>query len=99
METINLSKLPNQMFFVITNNVKVDFRLHLFRDVLYCDLWVGERKIANSVRCVPNGWLLPARYNTSIGNFRFETANGEYPNADDFGDSCILTHYEPDEIE
>lgn len=99
METINLSRVPNQSFFVIVNGTKVDFRLHLFNDILYSDIWVDDVNVANSVRCVHKGWLLPKRFNSSIGNFAFITSNDEYPDADNFNDSCVLCHFDNEEIE
>ena len=99
MSEINLTPIPNQTFFVVIDGNKVDFRLHTFRGLLYADISVNESKVANSVRCVNNGWLLPERFDKTIGNFQFQTLDGvSYPSADDFGDSCTLQYYSPDEI-
>ena len=96
---INLTPIPNQTFFVVANGYKVDFRLHTFRELLYADVMVDEEKVANSVRCVNRGWLLPERYNNTLGNFMFDTLDGvSYPNTDDLGTSCFLLYYSPDEI-
>lgn len=98
MEAINISKIPNQSFFVIVGDHQVDFRLHVFKDLLYCDLYVDGVLVSASTRCNPNQPLMPRYYNDRIGNFMFITTEGNYPNADYFGDSCNLVHVTADEI-
>ena len=98
MEAINISKIPNQSFFVIVDGHQVDFRLHTFNDLLYCDLYVDGVLVSASTRCNPNQPLLPRYYNDSIGNFMFLTTDDNYPDADNFGDSCNLVHVTVDEI-
>lgn len=99
MNIINLAQIPNQEFFTIVEGKNINFRLHTFRDVLYCDVEVNGEVVAYSVRCTNKGWILPSRFNKSIGNFRFETADGvSYPDADNFGDTCTLAYYAPEEI-
>lgn len=99
MDTINITKIHNQTFFVIIDGVQFHFRLHYFRELLYADVSVNGKLIAGSVRCVPNGWLIPTAYTLGTGNFRFETSDGRYPNADNFGDTCFLRHYTQSEID
>lgn len=98
MEQINISRLPNQSFFVIVGEAQVNFRLHVFNGLLYCDLYVNGVLVSASTRCNPNQPLLPKYYNESIGNFMFVTTDDRYPDAEDFGDSCRLVHITADEI-
>lgn len=99
MEQINLSTLSNQSFHSFVDGYKFGFRLHYFRGVLYCDVGVDDVLVAASVRCCPDAWLVPYEYTHGTGNFRFETTNAEYPDADNFGTTCFLTHYSQDEID
>lgn len=98
MEIINLSQIPNQSFFVAINGYQFGFRLHYFRQLLYCDVSVDGELVAASVRCVPNGWLVPYEHTHGIGNFRFETYDNAYPDSDNFGTTCFMTYYTQDEI-
>lgn len=99
MEKINLSKTPNQSFFVDVDGKQFDFRLHYFRQLLYCDVSVDGELVAGSIRCVPNGWLVPFEHADGAGNFRFETYNDEYPDCENFGLTCFLMYYSKEEME
>ena len=99
MEHINLSQISNQEFFVAIGGYQFTFRLHYFRELLYCDVSVDGELVAASVRCAPNGWLVPVEHTHGTGNFRFETYDNAYPDSDNFGTTCFLMHYDQDEID
>ncbi len=99
MEHVNLSTIANQAFYVNVDGFEFGFRLHYFRELLYCDVSVDNELVAASVRCCPDAWLVPHEHTHGTGNFRFEATNDNYPNADDFGTTCFLTHYSQSEIE
>lgn len=99
MEQVNLSSIANQSFFVVVDGFKFGFRLHYFKELLYCDVSVDDELVAASVRCCPDAWLVPHEHMHGTGNFRFETSGDKYPDADDFGETCFLLHYTQNEIE
>ena len=98
METIELTYKGDQKFYVIVNGIRIDFRLHRFRDVIYADIWIDNEIIAYSVRCVPFGKLLPIQYESKVGNFFFQTTDDEYPTYDNLGVSCNFIHISETEI-
>lgn len=98
MEYITLSKIENQSFFVMIDGIEVDFRLHYFRGILYCDVSIDGEVVAYSVRCTNNAWLIPDIHVERVGNFRFETSDNSYPNAQNFGDTCTFVHYGKEEF-
>ena len=98
MYTINISKIPNQSFFVVVGENQIDFRLHTFKDLMYCDIYVNGTMVSASTRCTPSNPLLPRYFNSRIGNFMFITDDDEYPNHENFGDTCNLIFITPEEI-
>ena len=98
MKRVNISKISNQSFYVAVDGFQFGFRLHYFNELLYCDVSVDGVLVAASVHCCPDALLVPYEHTHGTGNFRFETTNDNYPDADDFGTTCFLTYYTQDEI-
>ncbi len=99
-QRIELTQVENQSFGISVEGHSVGFRLHVFNEVIYADITIDGSTVANSVRCVANGWLIPEVYRRqySLGNFRFETDDYLYPSFADFGERCFLTYHTIDDI-
>lgn len=97
---ISLSKVPNQSMYFIHGDYTYDFSFRTIGNLLYATISINGTAVKSSLRCVPYGWLIP--YNNEIGmdgNFRFETINKDYPDYNDFDDTCFLVYYTNEEIE
>ena len=100
MTTYTPSNVPNQQFTFSPSGVQYVFTLRFFRDLMYVtianefgDIYVG------SLRCANKQWLLPFWPQTyGDGNFRFEDDADQYPDYRNFGTSCRLVFYTPEEI-
>jgi len=87
----------NVSFRVSVDNMDFFFRLHIFRDILYCSIWMDNYLIVDSVKCINNAWLLPYKYLATAGNFRFEDSFDEYISASNFGNITKLKYYSREE--
>lgn len=100
MTNVNISKLPNTTFQFTADGVLYGFRLHFWDGLMFCSITINGETIIDSVRCISGKWLIPYKYLTVGGNFRFECIDSsEYPNFNDFGDSCKLVYYTSEEVE
>jgi len=99
MQYISLSKVPNQSFYFIHGDYTYEFSLRMINDLLYSSVSINGTVVKSTLRCVPYGWLIPYKNSMGMdGNFRFETLNKDYPNYNDFDDTCFLIFYTNDEI-
>ena len=74
MEYISLSKISNQTFYFVHGNYTYELTLRTIKDLLYCTVSINGTMVKSSLRCVPNGWLIPYKNSMGMdGNFRFET--------------------------
>lgn len=95
-----LSQNENNVSFRIgIDNIDYFFRLHIFRGILYCSIWIDNYRIIDSVKCISGMWLLPYRYLALGGNFRFENSFDEYVTASDFARITRLCYYNREEYE
>jgi len=103
MESYAIGNYPNQQFSVQVNGVFVTFRLRTFRDITYASVTINdeEEPAAGSIRCTPNEWLLNAELKRRVGgNFKFVTAENEYPHYTKFNtEDCKFVFCNLDEIE
>lgn len=98
METISLSKDPNQSMVVVRDDVQYSLTLRTFSGVVLASVQVDGVDVVNSLPCVRNGWLIPYDYLVGErGNLRFESSSESYPTADGFGREYRLVYYTHDE--
>lgn len=88
----------NQSFWIQIDDIEYMFRLHTFRDVLYCSISANGTLLIAGIKCVNNSWLIPYRHLSAGGNFRFENSYDDYVDPQYFGEITKLVYYPPDEI-
>lgn len=87
----------NMMFRVVIEGAEYTFRLHSFRGVLYCSIYVNGAILHGGAKCINNKWLLPYKYMSSGGNFRFESSFDEYIDMKNIDKIMKLYYYSPEE--
>lgn len=95
------NNIPNQSFSVKEEGADIRIRLHVFKDILYADVFVDNECVMCSYRVVNKGWLLPFPWmrRNGIGNLRFEDGDLQYPDYRNFGTTCNLVYYTAEEAE
>lgn len=88
----------NQSFWVQIDNIEYMFRLHTFRDVLYCSISANGRLLVAGVKCINSTWLIQYKHLATGGNFRFENSYDDYVDPEYFGDITRLVYYSPADI-
>lgn len=91
------SKSNNQEFRFEVSNVDFVFRLHTFRDVLYCSVYANGTLLAPSVKCINNKWILPYGHLATAGNFMFVNSYEGYVDTSEFGKITKLVYFSPEE--
>lgn len=89
------NQYANQEFDV--NIPGIDANIHVLlqtdeNNSLLMSIYVNDLQIGNSFICCPNQQVIPYPYMVEMlgGNFIFETISDNYPNYEDFGDTCRL---------
>lgn len=95
---IPLTQTPNQSLSVVIDNHSYTITLKLVKNIMEFSLSVDDQKITDGERCFPNQFILPYTYMVRGGNFIFKCENGEYPNWQNFGGSCVLLFFSEEEI-
>lgn len=69
-------------------------------NTLLMSVFKNNEQIGNPFMCFPNRYIVPFEYMQNIlgGNFIFETISNNYPNFENFSDSCKLYFVTLDEI-
>lgn len=88
----------NQQFTFAIGGDTFAFRLHTFRNILYVSIYRNEELIVAGVKAINNAWLIPYKYLSENGNFRFEFSYDDYVDPDYFGSITRLCYYSSDEI-
>ena len=88
----------NQSFWIQIDSIEYEFRLHTFRNVLYCSIAANGTLLVAGIKCINNSWLLPYKHLATGGNFRFENSYDDYVDPDYFGDITRLVYYSPEDI-
>ena len=100
---------PNQVVQFDYNNTF--YSIHLY--TVYCntnskkqreyltiaDVVENGNLVIAGVRCVPNSFLIPQKYQVSEGNFRWECVDNDYPFYTKFNQTQQLVFYTTAEIE
>lgn len=97
-QIVGISKSNNQEFWVNIDGQEFLFRLHTFRNVLYCSIWTNGVLTIAGVKAINNAWLLPYNHIAIGGNFRFENSYDDYVSPEYFGDITRLVYYSPEEL-
>ena len=90
-------KSNNQEFRFEVSGVDFVFRLHTFRDILYCSVYANGTLVAPSVKCMNNKWLLPYSHLAAAGNFMFINSYEGYVETAEFGKITKLVYFSPEE--
>ena len=88
----------NQSFTVDINGIDYRFIFHTFRDILYCSIAINGTLVVAGVKCINDTWLIPFKYLTQGGNFRFENSYDDYVDPEYFGDITQLVYYSASEL-
>lgn len=109
MQQVNIrTNNPNQVVQFDYNNVF--YKIHLY--TVYCNTNAqGQREymtiadvaengelIVAGVRCIHNSFLIPQSYQLSVGNFRWECVNKDYPFYLNFNKTQQLVFYTLEEM-
>lgn len=95
------STQDNQSFSVRIGNNTLVFRIRTFRGIVYIDIGDGVNQIVTGRKALPNAWILPKRYNDSVGNVMFssrEPDGSDYPTCEDLSGKFALMVYTPEEM-
>lgn len=97
--SIPIPNNPNETFSsTIAGNI-FRFTLRTFHDVVYATIEVNEQTVITGAKVCPNCLLLP-KSAESVGNFVFYSpADDEYPDSDNFNESCTLLYIDKDSID
>lgn len=113
METLNVRKnMPNQkidfdyggeVYTIYLRTIYINTIVENGYDkqqyATLCDIYLNNTLLVAGVRCIPSKWLLHQSYKVSLGNFRFECVNNDYPEYSLFGKTQSLVFYTTSEIE
>lgn len=80
-------------------NVSYKIHLYSFRGTTLADVEINQEPVVYGVRCVPNSNLIPQKYLTKGGNFRFVCVDGDYPYFTKFNQTQQLVFYTDEELD
>lgn len=72
-------------------------RLHIFREMMYANIYADNDEVVNGVRCVSGSFLIPSGRLPEHGNFMFVVNGDSYPWWEDFNNGTTLVYYSPGE--
>lgn len=93
---VELDKTPAQSFEFWAADVFFKLSLYVSRRMMYADIDVDNVRVLSGVRCMP-GWMIN-NIDLDVGNFYFETEDGEYPFWEKFGETQFLHYFTEAEI-
>lgn len=98
MIEIPLSAIPNQSFSIQLDDSIYDIKIKFLINFMAIDLSRNNEVILKGIRLVPGFPVIPFKY-LEQGNFILITANGEYPNYNQFGINQSLFYASQNELE
>jgi hypothetical protein len=100
MTTITLPEYPNSRFSASIDNKTYTITIRTFGDMTMFSIADENGAIYNGCRAITGQWLIPYKYLSQNGNFRFESEHSEeYPYYTGFNTDFKLVYYTADEVE
>ncbi len=92
----------NQEFDIIVDELEssIHILLQTVNDALLMSVFVNSEQIGEPFLCLPDRPVVPYPYMQKLigGNFIFQTQDDDYPNYENFGDTCLLYFVTQDEF-
>lgn len=92
----------NQEFDIIVDELEnsIHILLQTVNDALFMSVFVNSEQFGEAFMCFPNQPVVPYEYMQELigGNFIFETQDDNYPNFENFGETCKLYFLTQDEF-
>lgn len=99
MTNIELPSYPNSRFSVSCDNKTYTITIRTMGDMTLVSIADEKGPIYNSCRAINGQWLIPYKYLSEDGNFRFESERSdEYPYYTGFNTDFVLRYYTADEV-
>lgn len=98
MQTIKLSKIPNQEIIFVVESKAFTVQLRTIQGLTFASIFLDGEPLLYSQICVPNSFINLYRYISVGGKFYFKCTDNEYPNYTKFGDTQELLFYMEDEL-
>jgi len=100
MTEIQLPNKPNSTFAFRSADYNFRITLRSMKGITLVTVADENGTLSAGVRAIPGQWLIPYKYLSQKGNFRFESEHSEdYPYYTGFNTDFKLVYYTPDEVE